>query len=104
MKTTTEQRSPSYWAELGDCYDCTGHIGPFKSDAAWPMYSFDRPAYIFWNTIAAELNKAGWTDDQIKNWLQSKAPRWALDGDWTEQIEHFARELAKDVRRHYCPI
>lgn len=102
--TTTELRSPSYWVEQGDCYDCTGHIGPINSDSAWPMYSFERPAYILWNAIAAELNKAGWSDEQIKNWLQSKAPRWELDGSWTEQIELLGVELAKDIRRHYCQI
>lgn len=71
-------------------YDCTGAIGPlFISDrpVAWRMNSFDRPAMIFWGALARELNARGWSDARIKEWLQSKSPRWALDGDLGDQIE-----------------
>lgn len=99
-ETTTERKPPSYWAAKGEPYDCTGLIGPLfqsKEKCEWPMYSFDRPASIFWNAVAGGLNKRGWTDEQIKTWLQSKNPRWALDGDLSEKIEALGEEFAKTI-------
>jgi hypothetical protein len=93
-------KSPSDYAKAGDPYDCTGEIGPFSSDAAWPMFSYERPAYIVWNAIAAALHARGWSDDEIKGWLQSKNARWALDGylgDILIQIgTHYAVEMIRD--------
>jgi hypothetical protein len=82
-------------------FDLTCHIGPLvpelSSEAQWPMYSFDRPATILWNAIGAKLSEAGWSDTRIKEWLQSKHPRWALDGALGENIarlgEHWATEI-----------
>lgn len=91
-----EQQTPSYWVkEHGDFYDCTGHIGPHKSEAPWPMYSFDRPSYALWNALAAQLNKRGWNDEEIKDYLQSKQTRWLLDGELSEEIEKLGRKYAK---------
>jgi hypothetical protein len=93
-----ERKTPAYWAERGDVYDCTGHIGQlFKSDCDWPMYSFDRPAYIFWNAFAKTFHDAGWSDDKIRDWLQSKEPRWLLDGDLSETIASVAEDFAKKI-------
>lgn len=61
-------------------YDCTGRIGPLNDRVKWPMFSYNGPAYIVWNAIAANLHECGWSDDEIKCWLQSKLSRWALDG------------------------
>ena len=62
-------------------YDITGKIGPLpRSDKAeWPMYSFERGGYAFWNGLAGELHAKGWSDEEIRVWLQSKHPRWLLD-------------------------
>lgn len=45
----------------------------------WPMYSFDRPAYLFWNGVANYLRNAGYSDKEIREELQSKSVRWMLD-------------------------
>lgn len=52
----------------------------------WPMYSYNRPSDILWNAIAANLHKRGWNEKRIKEWLQSKAPRWALDCELGEAL------------------
>ena len=48
--------------------------------------SFDAPAYTVWNAIAATFNRAGWSDHQIRDWLQSKQARWAMDMDLGEVL------------------
>jgi predicted transcriptional regulator len=81
--------------------DITGEIGPLwqSSEAPeWPMYSYARPASILWNAIANELHARGWSEAQIKEWLQSKEPRWALDGALGDAIELIAREYVKGMR------
>lgn len=79
-------------------YDLTGHIGPLwpqiTEASPWPMYSFERPATILWNAIAKRLFESGWTDAQIKEWLQSKSPRYALDGPLGDAIERLGTEYA----------
>lgn len=93
-----KRKPPSYWVKKGDSYDCTGVIGPLYpacgGNPEWPMYSFDRAAYTVWNAIAANLNKRGWSDKQIKEWLQSKSPRWALDGELSDMLVKVADEYA----------
>lgn len=83
--------------KLGDLYP--GYSG---SEPEWKMYSFSRPACILWNAVANQLHKAGWTDEKIKDWLQSKSPRWALDGKLGNAIEklgdEFALSLLDDLR------
>jgi hypothetical protein len=83
-KMTNAANTRSFY---GDFYDCTDLIGPHDSDKPWPMYSYERPAYLVWNAIAGALHKRGWTDSQIKDWLQSKQARWALDGELGEAIQ-----------------
>lgn len=63
-------------------YDISGKIGPMfeRLDAEWPMYSYNAPATTVWNAIASSMRARGWTDEQIKGWLQSKDARWAMDG------------------------
>ena len=95
--------TPSDWAKNGDPYDCTGFIGPLypnddiNDPPEWPMYSFDTPAYILWNAIAGELYKRGWNDEQIKDWLQSKNPRWALDQDLGDAIRKLGKTYAQTI-------
>ena len=79
--------------------DITGKIGelfPSASPAEWPMYSYSRPAYILWNAIANALHKKGWSEQEIKDWLQSKETRWALDGELGEQLTKLGQEYAKN--------
>ena len=93
-------------------YDCSWQIGQLgevdklTGEAfEWPMFSFERPAEIVWCAIAKNLHSRGWSDEQIKAWLQSKNTRWALDfnlGDaiaeacdkWaTKEIGSFRNEM-----------
>lgn len=96
-------KSPEQWADEGDPYDCTGHLGPLfehkilHDDDPWLMYSYDRPAYKLWNAIAAELYANGWRDAQIKDWLQSKGPRWALDGSLGDSLDELGKTYAKEI-------
>jgi hypothetical protein len=101
----SNRKTPGEYAAEGDAYDCTGLIGQLGEDAMaeWPMYSYDAPAYTVWNAIAAEFNKAGWSDDQIKDWLQSKAARWAMDGDLGDAMRAagaaYARKVIKESNK-----
>ncbi len=72
-----------------DISDKIGDLFPNKKPE-WPMYSYDRPASILWNAIAGQLHEAGWSDTKIKDWLQSKSTRWALDGDLGDAIRNLA--------------
>jgi hypothetical protein len=84
-------------------YDCTGQIGNlynFNLNPEWPMFSFDRPAYTLWNAIAGQLHEAGWSDERIKEWLQSKETRWALDGDLGDALRELGRAYAAEYVKH----
>ncbi len=81
-------------------YDVSGRIGDLFSNLEppeWPMYSYSRPSSIVWNTIARALKAAGWEDEQIKTWLQSKHPRWALNDGLGDALEAAARVYAAEV-------
>lgn len=72
--------------------DITGKICDLHpSYGDWPMYSYERPAWLLWNTIANALHDKGWTEDQIKEWLQSKDPRIALDGGLGNEIQKLGK-------------
>jgi hypothetical protein len=81
-------------------YDITGKIGPLflmHSESRipeWPMYSYERPAYMLWNTIYNRLREHGWTEEQAGDWLKSKEPRWALNGRLGDAIKNIAIEYA----------
>lgn len=95
-------KTPEEYAAGGDSYDCTAFIGPLHQSTAqpeWPMYSYDRPSYMIWNAIAKALNAKGWTDAQIKDWLQSKNPRWALDGQFGDTLEAVAALFADSITK-----
>lgn len=57
-----------------------------EKPAPWPMYSFSRPANILWSAMAERLRQRGWTERKVKDWLQSKDTRWALDHDLGEAL------------------
>lgn len=92
------KESPGFYK---DHYDLTAHIGPMCPEltevAQWPMYSFDRPSTMLWNAIATKLHAGGWTDEQIKVWLQSKSTRWALDGTLGDRIAKLGDEYADEI-------
>lgn len=81
--------------------DITDKIGPLwrnPEEPAWPMYSFNGPSFMLWNAIANGLHARGWSNKQIKDWLQSKGARWALDGSVGDAIEKLGREYAKQIQ------
>ena len=77
--------------------DITGKIGNmFQGEQPeWPMYSFNRPAYAFWQGIANELQDQGYSQKHIQGVLQSKHMRWLFDGQASEQLELLGRIIAK---------
>lgn len=77
--------------------DITMQIGPFESGREWPMYSYERPAYILWDAIANGLLQRGWKMNEIKDWLQSKSTRWALDSDLGGLLERLGADYAAKV-------
>lgn len=79
--------------------DYTGRLGPLTSDAEWAMYSFERPAFMFWNAIANALRARGWSEEEIKEWLQSKEPRWMLDGEMGRSFEAMASVMALSIQK-----
>lgn len=84
-------------------FDITAKIGELfyintpECLAEWPMYSFDMPSRILWNAIGKRLAHAGWTEDQIREWLQSKATRLALDDALGDAIEKVGSAWAENI-------
>lgn len=106
MANTEHRKLPGEWAAEGEPYDCTleiGQLAPLDRKPLWPMYSFDRPASILWNSIAAALHKRGWSDAKIKAWLQSKRPRWALDDELGTRLERLGRSFARTINDSDVP-
>lgn len=66
---------------------------------ATPMYSYERPAYIFWSAFMNGLQAGGLSERQAKDWLTSKKARWMLDGDMSEMLEKLAFDYAKKEAR-----
>ncbi len=73
--------------------DFSGRMGPKLSlhsasnPPEWPMYSYERPAWLYFNGVANALRAQGWNDEQIKERLASKDMRWMLDA-WEQEVEH----------------
>lgn len=79
------------WLEYGE------RVGPLDDEeVAWPMYSYGRPAYQFWDAVANGMRARGWTPEQIRTWLQSKLARWALDGDWGDHLRTLGFKLGSE--------
>lgn len=78
--------------------DITGKIGNlFHQEPEWPMYSYDRPSWLVWNAMANVFHDNGWSEDKIKTWLQSKEPRWSLDGALGDALQEVGRKYAVDM-------
>lgn len=82
--------------------DITAEIGPLyrrDKEPEWLMYSYERPAYMLWNAIANALWQKGWTKTEIRDWLQSKETRWALDGSLGDALIKLGDDYAKEIER-----
>jgi hypothetical protein len=80
--------------------DFTGKFAPLdsKDPESWPMYSFERPAFCFWNGVANELKRRLMSEKAIKEFLQSKDTRWMLD-QHGECLEELGAELVNKYMR-----
>ena len=81
-------------------FDCTDKIGPMYPEAQgteWPMYSFATPSTILWGEIAARLRSAGWSESRIREWLQSKGPRYLLDGAMGDALRDLGEQWAARI-------
>lgn len=74
-------------------------LGNLTDAVEVPMYSFERPAHIVWDTMSRALMARGWTDDEIKTWLQSKDARHALDGALGDALTRAAKRYAKTAEK-----
>ena len=77
--------------------DITGKIGPLYTapyEAEWPMYSFNRPSYAFYQGIAEGLAQLGRKEPEIRDILQSKHMRWLFDGLASESVETLGLTIA----------
>ena len=77
--------------------DITGDIGQAYNigPPTIPMYSFDRPATILWQAVYDAMREAGRTDAQATEWLQSKSPRWLLDGEHGDKLRALGVEIGR---------
>lgn len=77
-----------FTGRLCDLFPMTETFGePIK------MYSYSRPAYLFWNAFLNGLIQRGLTEKQAIEEVQSKGVRWMLDND--DKIEALGLEMAK---------
>lgn len=85
-----------------DYEDYTGDIGPDGGDSPWPMHSFGRVAFLYWNGFANALREAGYEREEIRRILQSKLMRLMLDHEGEELYalgRRMGAELARKGRR-----
>ena len=80
--------------------DISGDIGPlfteYYAERKCKMYSFDTPAYLFWQGIFNGLRKAGNTEKQCFEILQSKRARWLMDHHG-EALETLGEQMAEKI-------
>jgi hypothetical protein len=86
--------------------DITGRIGQmFQSDMAepeFPMFSYSRPSSILWQAMFDGLRAKGWSEAKALEWLQSKGPRWELDGSLGDALEELGKQWAEKIARDYA--
>mgnify|MGYP000866683991 CR=1 FL=1 len=66
--------------------DITADIGP--------LYNIGPPT-ILWQAAYDAMREAGRTDAQATEWLQSKAPRWLLDGEYGDKLRKLGEEIGR---------
>lgn len=74
----------------GKYVDLTAAVGEIG------MFSYDRPAWTFWNAFANRLMKLGWSEAEALEILKSKHTRWMLDSKGEDALEKLAERLAAD--------
>jgi hypothetical protein len=82
--------------------DITADIGPLyvrSEPAKIPMFSYERPAYLLWQAVFEGLQEGGWSEQQAIEWLQSKAPRFELDGALGDDLQQLGRKVAVQMTR-----
>lgn len=73
-------------------------IGPLfplftkDSPAEFPMFSYERAAYTFWQGVFNGLLENGLSEAQAFEWLQSKDARYLLDGPTAGALCEFGRQ------------
>lgn len=79
-----------------DYIDISDGIGPLfpTTDVKAPMYSYNGPAYTFWNGAAQALVEHGLSEKQAIEWLQSKNARWLMDA-YAQEIEALGKTLVQ---------
>lgn len=85
--------------------DITGLIGELfnsTNEAQVPMYSYSRPANLFWQGVYNELTKTMSHEQALKD-LQSRNSRWMID-QFDNEIVKFGEELAKKYRVLIIPM
>lgn len=77
--------------------DITGMIGDLypKENPEYAMYSYSRPAYLFWQGFYEGLLARGFTHKKAIEEMQSKGPRWMFDGD-SESVKQLGFKMAKN--------
>ena len=75
-------------------------IGPLfaeREEVPVRMFSFERPAHLFWQGAFTALIKSGMSEASAFAWLQSKSPRWLLDST-SDQVEQLGFDIvAKEI-------
>lgn len=82
--------------------DITGDIGNLYAPSTGcvvPMYSFERPAFQFWQGVFDGLIDKGLSEAEAFEWLQSKDARHMLDGPTGEWLRGIGRAAATQLGR-----
>lgn len=66
----------------------------YPNTGSCPMYSFSRPAYVFWQGFYDALIGRGIPHEDVMKILQSKGVRHMLDGR-EEEIEELGRKMGE---------
>jgi hypothetical protein len=73
---------------------------PVKPDQI-RMYSYERPANMIWNAIMNGMRQGGMTEKQAFEWLQSKSPRWMLDGEFGDLLNEIGLQKGRENAKHF---
>lgn len=85
--------------------DITGDIGESKEkhqyllkqgEVKYPMYTFARPAYMFWQGFYNGLRKSGISHKEALTHMQGKGVRWLFDQDGDQEMEKVGQLFAKE--------
>ena len=84
----------------GTIQDISGDIGPLYKDEEQSknsMFSYNRPAYNFWQGFYDGLRKKGLTHEQAMEELMSKGVRHMLDAN-DGRLQKLGRAMAKKYK------